>query len=76
MVIFFKFKHIDNKIAKFTIHGKLEYAGSHVTVQLSATHPKVESPARIQPREKPIVANTSGNQSSTQVHWYLRTNLG
>ena len=43
----------------------LPYAGSHITVQLSATHWQVESPTGIQPSVWPIVASASVSQSST-----------
>ena len=43
----------------------IAFAGSHVTVQLSATHSLGWEPRKDPTCVKPMVANTSGNQSST-----------
>ena len=43
----------------------ITYAGAYVTVQLSATHSLSWEPRKDPTCVKPIVANTSGNQSST-----------
>ena len=57
---------------KFTIHCWVP--SYHAAV--GYTHSLVWEPRKGPTCVKPIVTDTGGNQSSTQVHQYLRTNLG